>query len=140
MRSYLVHKSYKEIEVSVVDMDLDKEKALNLALNKAQGQWDKEELAVLLDELSRVPDLNIDTTGFTPIEGISPDSHKLKVLLITHHAEHALVEPFLRASISKIATISLQSHVSWMDLFLSILRHGALCNRDVEYWLTSRIH
>ena len=31
---------YKEVEVSVVDLDIDKEKALNLALNKTGGSWD----------------------------------------------------------------------------------------------------
>lgn len=40
----LVRKGYKEIEVSVVNLDLEKEKALNIALNKVQGTWDKEKL------------------------------------------------------------------------------------------------
>lgn len=64
----LVRKGYEEIEVSVVDLPLEKEKALNLALNKAQGAWDKEKLALLLEELTRIPDLDVGTTGFTPIE------------------------------------------------------------------------
>ena len=42
---------YKEVEVSVVDLDEKKEKALNIALNKIQGDWDKEKLEELLDEL-----------------------------------------------------------------------------------------
>lgn len=41
-----------EIEVSVVDLSIDKEKALNLALNKISGHWDEEKLAVLLKELN----------------------------------------------------------------------------------------
>lgn len=64
----LVRKGYRGIEVSVVDLDLEREKALNIALNKVQGTWDKEKLAVLLDELSRVPDFNIESTGFSPVE------------------------------------------------------------------------
>lgn len=64
----MIHKGYKEIQVSVVDLDLEKEKALNLALNKVQGSWDQEKLAALLEELSMVPDLNIESTGFTPVE------------------------------------------------------------------------
>ena len=64
----LVRKGYREIEVSVVDLDLEREKALNIALNKVQGTWDKEKLAALLEELSSVPDLNIGSTGFTPVE------------------------------------------------------------------------
>ena len=64
----LIHKGYKEIEVSVVDLDLEKEKALNIALNKVQGSWDNEKLAALLDELSKMPDFDIESTGFTPVE------------------------------------------------------------------------
>jgi DNA modification methylase len=64
----LVHKGYKEIQVSVVDLDLEREKALNIALNKVQGSWSQEKLAELLEELSSVPDLNIESTGFTPVE------------------------------------------------------------------------
>ena len=48
----LLAKGLEEIDVSVVDLEPEKEKALNLALNKAQGMWDNEKLAALLDELS----------------------------------------------------------------------------------------
>ncbi len=44
---------YTEVEVSVVDLPEDKEKALNIALNKIQGEWDEEKLQVLLEELYR---------------------------------------------------------------------------------------
>ncbi|WP_163855789.1 ParB N-terminal domain-containing protein [Paenibacillus elgii] len=40
-----------EIEVSVVDMDPEQEKLLNIALNKVEGGWDDEALARLLAEL-----------------------------------------------------------------------------------------
>ena len=60
----LVQKGYKEIEVSVVDLDLQQEKALNLALNKVQGLWEKKNLAVLVDELIKIPDFNIQSIGF----------------------------------------------------------------------------
>lgn len=42
---------FEEIEVSVVDLPLNKEKVLNLALNKISGRWDDEALASLLTEL-----------------------------------------------------------------------------------------
>lgn len=42
---------YDEIEVSIVDLPLDKEKQLNLALNKISGRWDDGALAALLSEL-----------------------------------------------------------------------------------------
>lgn len=41
-----------EVEVSVVDMDEAKEKALNIVLNKAQGDWDYPKLKDLLQELN----------------------------------------------------------------------------------------
>jgi len=64
----MVNKGHKEIEVSVVDLDSEREKALTIALNKVQGAWDKEKLTVLLEELSKMPDFDLETTGFTPVE------------------------------------------------------------------------
>ena len=49
---------------SVVDLPLEKEKALNIALNKISGCWDEGKLAVLLDELIRVPEFDFEVTGF----------------------------------------------------------------------------
>lgn len=42
---------FDEIEVSIVDLHLEKEKALNLALNKISGRWDDEALVALLSEM-----------------------------------------------------------------------------------------
>ncbi len=53
-----------EVDVSVVDLDPDREKALNLALNKVSGRWDEAKLGELLDELSQVPDFDLGLTGF----------------------------------------------------------------------------
>ena len=39
------------IPVAVVELDLEREKALNLALNKISGEWDDEALRRMLDEL-----------------------------------------------------------------------------------------
>ena len=52
-----------EIEVSVVDLDETKEKALNLALNKTGGDWDLPLLKDLLQELD-TGDFDIEITGF----------------------------------------------------------------------------
>ena len=60
----LLAKGYTEIEVSVVDLPVEKEKALNIALNKISGDWDKDKLASLLDELCQIPDLDVELTGF----------------------------------------------------------------------------
>lgn len=61
----------KEIEVSVVDLPIEKEKALNVALNKIQGDWDEARLVELLLELEAQGQLNL--TGFT-----KEDMHKLQ--------------------------------------------------------------
>lgn len=54
---------YTEIEVSVVDLPEDKEKALNIALNKIQGDWDYEKLKNLLEELD-TGEFDLELTGF----------------------------------------------------------------------------
>jgi len=56
----------EEVDVSVVDLPLDKEKLLNIALNRIQGEWDEDKLAALLEELGNVdmPDFDIKLTGF----------------------------------------------------------------------------
>src|ERR1039457_2224341 len=41
----LIEQGVEEVEVSVVELDLGQEKALNLALNKILGHWDGEKLS-----------------------------------------------------------------------------------------------
>lgn len=52
-----------EVEVSVVDLDETREKALNLALNKIRGDWDEGKLAQVLAELQE-SELDLALTGF----------------------------------------------------------------------------
>ncbi|MFC6545935.1 ParB N-terminal domain-containing protein [Cohnella cellulosilytica] len=51
------------VEVSVVDLDDQQERLLNLALNKVSGRWDEEALARLLDEL-QAGGAELDLSGF----------------------------------------------------------------------------
>jgi DNA modification methylase len=53
-------------EVPVVYLDISKKeaKALNIALNRIQGEWDLPKLAELLEELQDLPDLDETLTGF----------------------------------------------------------------------------
>jgi DNA modification methylase len=60
----LLARGAKSLQVSVVDLPLDREKALNISLNKPAGDWDKDKLAELLDELVRTPKFDIEITGF----------------------------------------------------------------------------
>lgn len=55
---------YTEIECNVVELDKDKEKALNIALNKITGEWNNTKLEELLAELKET-DIDIDMTGFS---------------------------------------------------------------------------
>jgi ParB-like chromosome segregation protein Spo0J len=69
---------YTELEVFVVDFDEEKEMTANAALNKAQGDWDKNKLAdyfLYLDERN----YDVDLTGFEQdeIEKLLQDSDEL---------------------------------------------------------------
>ena len=61
------NKKIKTVEVSVVELDNIKEKALNIALNKIGGKWDEFKLGELLNEL-QLEDYDMDITGFSEIE------------------------------------------------------------------------
>ncbi len=52
-----------ETQVSIVDLPPQKEKALNLALNKISGEWDNIKLKDILEELD-TGDFDIEITGF----------------------------------------------------------------------------
>lgn len=60
----LVAKGMTDVEVSVVDLTLEREKALNLALNRISGSWDEKKLAEVLDEITKMPELDLELTGF----------------------------------------------------------------------------
>lgn len=56
-----------KVDVSVVDLSPVKEKALNIALNKIQGEWDFPKLKDLLQELDS-GDFDMEITGFDESE------------------------------------------------------------------------
>jgi len=60
----LREKGYHVVQVSVVDLPLEREKALNIALNKISGGWDDKKLQLLLSELNDSLD-DIKLTGFS---------------------------------------------------------------------------
>ena len=53
-----------KVPVVFVDVTEEKAKALNLALNRIQGEWDLPKLGELLDELRELPDFDVTLTGF----------------------------------------------------------------------------
>ena len=58
---------YTEVDCVVVELDSEKEKALNIALNKISGDWDKDKLALLITDL-QASDFDVSLTGFDPAE------------------------------------------------------------------------
>jgi DNA modification methylase len=56
-----------EVECVVIEMNEEKEKALNIALNKISGDWDKDKLMLLIADLQGA-DFDISLTGFEPAE------------------------------------------------------------------------
>lgn len=63
----LLEENPKKLTVSVVDLDINREKALNMALNKIEGGWDNEKLAILFEELEN-EDFDTLLSGFDSIE------------------------------------------------------------------------
>jgi len=58
---------WTEVPYSTVSLPLEKEKALNLALNKIEDQWDEEKLAQVITDLTQ-SDFDISITGFNEVE------------------------------------------------------------------------
>lgn len=56
-----------EIDVIIIDLPKTKEKALNVALNKISGEWDFQQLSIVLSELKEEK-FDISITGFTDEE------------------------------------------------------------------------
>lgn len=69
----------EEAECVVVNLDEKREKALNIALNKISGDWDKDKLALLMTDL-QASDLDISLTGF--------DEDEISDLLATEDDTH----------------------------------------------------
>ena len=60
----LIEQGVEEVAVSVVRLSLPHEKALNLALNKIQGEFVEESLSKVLSDLSQTLDFDVTLTGF----------------------------------------------------------------------------
>jgi ParB-like chromosome segregation protein Spo0J len=62
----LKHRGVTQVECVVVELSLEREKALNVALNNERlaSTWDDARLADLLAELDGLPDFDMTLTGF----------------------------------------------------------------------------
>jgi len=63
----LLDLGFSEIDCVVVDLDEQREKALNVALNKIQGEWDTDKLAALMADLDSNA-FDVSLTGFDAAE------------------------------------------------------------------------
>ena len=63
----LMDMGMSEVDCGVVELPEEKEKALNIALNKISGEWDKDKLALLITDLQGA-DFDVSLTGFDPAE------------------------------------------------------------------------
>lgn len=76
----LLDKGITEVDCVVVELDSEKEKALNIALNKISGEWDKDKLALVIADLQGA-DFDVSLTGFEPaeIDSLFKDAQQSKV-------------------------------------------------------------
>ncbi len=90
---------YKEIDCIIIDIDKTKEKALNIALNKISGEWNKELLADLIKDLQSL-DYNVEFTGFEPpeIDQLFNEVHDKDIKEDDFDVEKELKEPAITKS------------------------------------------
>lgn len=63
----LIDSGLNEVDCVVIELSEEKEKALNIALNKISGEWDTDKLALLITDLQGA-DFDVSLTGFSPVE------------------------------------------------------------------------
>lgn len=85
---------YTEIDCVVIDINKTKEKALNVALNKISGEWNKELLAELIQELQSL-DYDVSFTGFEPpeLEQLFNEVHSKEIQEDDFDVEAELAQP-----------------------------------------------
>lgn len=90
----LMDMGISEVDCVVVELDLEKEKALNIALNKISGEWDNDKLALLITDLQGT-DFDVSLTGFEPAEldALFKDSLKDGIIEDDFDVEAELAKP-----------------------------------------------
>ena len=85
-----------EIQCVVVELSEEKEKALNIALNKISGEWDNNKLALLIADLQG-EDFDVSLTGFEPaeIDALFKDTLKDGIKEDNFNVEEELKKPVI---------------------------------------------
>ncbi len=81
----LLDLGHTEIDCVVVDLDEQREKALNLALNKIQGEWDESKLAAIMADFEATS-FDVSITGF--------DADEVDALLNKFYSKEAVQDDF----------------------------------------------
>jgi len=81
----LMDLGHTEIDCVVVDLDLPREKALNIALNKIQGDWDEDKLAAIMADFDATA-FDVSLTGF--------DANEVDALLNRFYSHEAVEDDF----------------------------------------------
>jgi ParB-like chromosome segregation protein Spo0J len=117
----LIEQGVREVEVSVVDLDDQRERALNIALNKISGDWDNEKLKDLLEELD-TGDFDIELTGFTEAE--------IEDLMIQFHVEKKADPDEFDAD---AAAEAIAEPVTKKGVIYALGRHRLMCGDATSY-------
>ena len=90
----LIDTGVTEVECVVVEMGDEKEKALNIALNKISGEWNKDKLSLLIADLQGV-DFDVSLTGFDApeLDALFKDAQRAGVQDDDFDVDAALKEP-----------------------------------------------
>jgi len=90
----LIDTGVTEVECVVVEMNEEKEKALNIALNKISGEWNKEKLSLLISDL-QLADFDVSLTGFDApeLDALFKDAQRKGVQDDDFDIDAALKEP-----------------------------------------------
>ncbi|HMP04142.1 MAG TPA: ParB N-terminal domain-containing protein [Gemmatales bacterium] len=98
-----------EVPVSVVELTLEQEKALNVVLNnrEAQSDWDMPRLRDLLTELASTPEPMLRETGFDPshLEQIRQQLEPAAPPVPEGSTEPQWVEIVLRVPVAELETV-----------------------------------
>lgn len=123
-----------EVDCVVIEMDEDKEKALNVALNKISGDWDKDKLMLLITDLQGV-DFDVSLTGFdaAELDELFKDSLKEGIEDDEFDVDAELEKPPMtkRGDLWKLGSHRLVCGDSTKEESFSLLMDGKLANLAV---------
>ena len=116
----------EKVDVSVVDLSPVKEKALNIALNKIQGEWDFPKLKDLLQEVD-TGEFDIEMTGF--------DVKEIEDLMTQFHVwqpEDDLLEG--EGELARRVIITFSSELDELEFWAKLGKDHAPANRVLFHW------